>query len=285
MELEALMRRKVAGVPVPVIAALIVAGLVYAAVTMRKTPDEPLTDEAPTDAAGTDTEADTGIDGQPTFTATRPMIYPTPGGSVTTVQEDNNELWGRRATEWLIAQKYPYNLAAGSIAGYLAGESLTDEQGKVRDKAVKQFGLPPEGVEFADGQHTKPSRETNETWSRKCIEWLITDDGGKVPLGKAQNAIGGYIAGHALSQDEGHIRNRAIKKFGLPPEPIRKGPPKHRHPAAGTRDNRPQYYLSTHRINTAAEIAAKNGTTVKAIHTLNPERDFPVSPKTRVRVG
>jgi hypothetical protein len=46
----------------------------------------------------------------------------------------------------------------------------------------------------------------------------------------------------------------------------------------------PSYYTATSATNGAGEIARKNGTTADRVRNLNPDKNFPVSTGTRVRV-
>lgn len=61
-------------------------------------------------------------------------------------------------------------------------------------------------------------QETNETWSRSAITYLINDK--NVAPGDAQTAITLYLQGANLSFDQGGLRDAAIKKLGIPPEPL-----------------------------------------------------------------
>lgn len=59
--------------------------------------------------------------------------------------------------------------------------------------------------------------ETNETWGQAATAYLIAE--GTAP-GDAQTAILLYLQGANLSYDQGQLRDKAIKKLGLPPEPL-----------------------------------------------------------------
>jgi hypothetical protein len=60
--------------------------------------------------------------------------------------------------------------------------------------------------------------ETNETWGRSAVTYLINDL--HVPPGDAQTAINLYLSGADLSFDQGGWRDAAVKKLGPPPEPL-----------------------------------------------------------------
>lgn len=59
--------------------------------------------------------------------------------------------------------------------------------------------------------------ETNETWGHSAIQYLIDQN---VPPGDAQTAITLYLQGANLSYDQGHLRDLAIKKLGIPPDAL-----------------------------------------------------------------
>jgi hypothetical protein len=64
----------------------------------------------------------------------------------------------------------------------------------------------------------KAAVETNETWGRSAVAYLITDK--HVPPGDAQTAINLYLQGADLSFEQGGWRDAAIVKLGQPPEPL-----------------------------------------------------------------
>lgn len=60
--------------------------------------------------------------------------------------------------------------------------------------------------------------ETNETWARAAIQYLIDDK--NVAPGDAQGAIHAYLRGDDLTIEQAGWRDAAIKKLKLPPEPL-----------------------------------------------------------------
>jgi hypothetical protein len=66
------------------------------------------------------------------------------------------------------------------------------------------------------GSVTTTSAETNDTWARKAIEWLITVQ--KAPVSEATNAVMKYLGGEDLTSVEGAYRDQVVKQYGLPPE-------------------------------------------------------------------
>lgn len=61
------------------------------------------------------------------------------------------------------------------------------------------------------------SIDTNETWLRKGVTYLITKHG-KNP-GEAQTALSLYLDSAALSYDQGAMRDLVIREYGIPPFP------------------------------------------------------------------
>lgn len=141
------LQKKVLGVKVLYLVAVFVVLLAFWAWRMKPSADA--TGDASTDA-GTDTA--TGEEpSQPTFSA-----VPNAGGSVTVGgQEDTNDTWGRRAIEWLVSQGVSVDKATIAIQKYLNGDALSVEESAIKDKAIGQFGFPPE-IPQAGGTQTDP---------------------------------------------------------------------------------------------------------------------------------
>ena len=60
----------------------------------------------------------------------------------------------------------------------------------------------------------------NDDWLRQAVAFLIEQ--GENP-GAAQNALQAYLEGEDMSYAQGLMRDKAIKKFGVPPENFRAG--------------------------------------------------------------
>lgn len=269
---KTLMSRKVAGVPVMLIAVLVVGGLLYMAVRMRPSPDEALAEDGFTDdIPDGDSIGDTDV---PVFSAT-PVIYQPTGMSVAGApQEDTNELWGRRATEWLIQSGETVNDAQMAIQTYLAGESLSQDQGRIRDKAVAQFGLPPEPFDYGGQKPPKPPGAYKGPFTSQ----------GKPPLthtvkGKSDDTPEELARGYYGSDRQGFvllIKSANTTKGDGPYTPGMKIRVPEMH--------RPRWYKATSANRTLWSIARKNGVDVARIEALNPGVDFPVKVGKRVRV-
>jgi hypothetical protein len=149
MDFEELTSKKVGGIPVIYLAAGLALVLLYMAIRMRNSP----TDTAePTDATGTDVGGDFQNPAQPTFTA-NPTVLAAGSGSagVGTYVEPTNDAWARRVLEWLISPDggSNYDAAMSMLTKFLAGESLSLEEARLRNKAIAKFGVPPEPVDYS----------------------------------------------------------------------------------------------------------------------------------------
>lgn len=289
-KIKELMSKKVGGVPVALIAALVAAGLLYAAFRMKgSSGDTTATD--PTDATGTDAAGDLPDTSQPVFNATPTIFQPSGAGVASVPQSDTNDLWERRALEGLIGAGVPYDVAASALQKYLNGEPLTDEEKAARDKALAAFGVPPEDIPLApeypgdEGQDDTPGKKPHKhphptdpdkhphKPPHKDHEKNDHDKDDKHPpkhphekhpskKGHGGNGGGRHIDGHG----EG---NKAYVPVATRVAPVQTE-------AKVTRAT------TTH--NTAKHIAAKNGTTEDHVKKVNPHLSFPVRPGTMVRV-
>jgi len=61
-------------------------------------------------------------------------------------------------------------------------------------------------------------KETNESWERTAVAYLI--DSNIATPSDAQLAIDHYLQGADLTFEQGKLKDAAIKKLGLPPEPL-----------------------------------------------------------------
>lgn len=136
-----LMSRKVGGVPVIYLALAFVAILAVVAYRMKATTAAPATDP------NTDPNASTA-DGSNNVYPSLPIVTQVPAASApiaTPIDTINtNDEWMRKAMQYLMDKGVNPGVAQLALQAYLAGDSLTAEQGKIRDDAVRQYGLPPE---------------------------------------------------------------------------------------------------------------------------------------------
>lgn len=263
MDVGALMSRKVYGIPVVWIAAAVAVMALYGAFRLRPTP-EPVAEE-PTDDEDT---AGYSLDfaDQPTFSATPTVTQPT-------ITPDTNELWGRRAIEWLTSTGTTLSLATGAISKYLDGEPLSYAEAVARDRAVKQFGIPPEGLPPVTNNPSAPVYAGPAT--RQGVPPLFHTVKGK------SDASTGALARLYYGMDTADTRNlinaHPSNAGKVSPYPVGA---KIRVPAY----HDPKFFRATSATNTLYAIAKKNGTTAAAVSNLNPGMVFPVKVGTRVRV-
>jgi hypothetical protein len=153
-QVNGLLHKKVAGIPVVYIGVIVAAFAIVFVVRSRKskTAAPAATDAASAQGDGTSTD-------QPAFyvppTNTSVNAANVPGASTTSVGSTGmavpttNDQWANEATSWLLGQGFTIDVAGPAIQNFIDGtpEGSTD-QVTARDKAVAQFGLPPEGVKY-----------------------------------------------------------------------------------------------------------------------------------------
>lgn len=263
-QFRALMSKKVAGIPVLWIALAIAVVALYGALRLKPAPEE--SDDEP--EGDEDTSGDIGDTSQPVFSATPVIMQPSGPSVASTPMEDTNDLWGRRAIEWLVANGHSLTLATTAITKYLAGETLSSTEGGARDKAVKQFGLPPEGLTPTSTAAT-PSPPASKQGTTPL--WHTVRGQRDNTPGELARLYYGIANGDAIEIIR--ARNTTLT------EPYRVGlkvrVPEYRDP---------KFYRSTAAVNTLYEIARKNGTTPQSVTALNPGMKFPVKAGTSVRI-
>lgn len=138
MDRLAFLKRKVGGVPILYIAAGVVAILAVYAWRARTIPsaDSPADESTDLRDEGV-TESVPDIERFPSAAAPSPTVDVTP-------PDKTNEDWRRDAIGYLISQGATAGAAHDAIERYIDGESLSVEQGRLRDSAVRKLGLPPD---------------------------------------------------------------------------------------------------------------------------------------------
>lgn len=129
---------------------------------------------------------------------------------------------------------------------------------------------------------------TDQSWSNEAITWLITEG---ASVTDATNAITKYLAGSQLSQAEGVLRDKAIVKFGAPPESgyqptsttgytgpaVKQGNPPTTHTVKGKSDDTPAELARLYYgMNTAD--------TIRYIESNNTHVQSPYRPGTQIRI-
>ena len=152
------LKRKVLGVPVLYLLALGVGVLAFFAWKMK--PSAP--SDTPTDSTDSETGmADMGGDaGTYDYLRTNGTVTVSQGSTpdiTTPVTVRTNATWRNDAINWLVGQGAANGGdAQTAIDKYLGGEQLSIPEGKLRDAAIKQFGIPPEPFENGGTQAAIP---------------------------------------------------------------------------------------------------------------------------------
>lgn len=267
VDFKAIASKKVAGIPIIYVVLGVAIIAVIGAIRMKPSPDpvEPVETEAD-EFAG-----DLPDTSQPVFSVTPSIVQPTNTSVMGTATPDTDELWKRRAIDWLRQNGYNVDVATSAITKYLDGEPLTDTEKAARDRAVIVFGLPPEGVPSvlvptptqnlpASGQGVPPLTHTvkgtsDDTFAElaKLYYGFATAQSGGVALIRIQNVgmVEPFQPGQAIK----------VPKYTVP-----------------------KFFKATADYRSATKIAAKNGTTAQMVMLLNPAKSFPVAVGTSVRV-
>lgn len=270
--LRELLGKKVAGVPVAYIALFAVIGLaVYAWQTQSVSADDGATDDA--DATETDSAGgDLDDSGQPVFVAnpsTNPVGVTDPATNAP-VSVDDNDLWLKRTVAWLVQKGYAgAGDAQSAMSKYLNGDNLSYDEGQLRDKAIAQYGLPPEPPtpgttagkaatrQFSHfpGVHTVQGANDN-TYAKIAQLYWGRQDAASISALTAANVV---EIGHGGSFPKG-------TKVKVPAYAV------------------PKYYTATSATKSLPGIARKNGMAQARLQELNPTLKFPVAVGTRVRI-
>jgi LysM repeat protein len=271
------LKKKVAGVPV---IYLLAAGvLVLAIVAYRLRNDSANTDPDPAATAVTtddtaDATTDSLTDGGtvPTFAAN-----PVPTYADSTSSDDNttgnttidtNDQWLKKSVEYFVAQGDSAGTVTAALQKYLNGDQLSFDEGAIRDKAVRQFGLPPDG--FAQGGTSAQ------------VKKVTTFPGTHTVQGTTDNTYHKLAGLYFTDNDQWFDALQAanVSKLGNTDGPF----------PVGTKVTIPafasvRYYTTTKSTNTATEVAKKNGISSAQLNTLNDgvHSPYPVGTKLRVR--
>lgn len=287
-KIQAFLSKKIAGVPVIAIVALAAGVILFYAIRMKPSTSEE--EEFEDVEQEGDTGGDPGDYSQPVFQATPTILQPsgvvTQGGVTAITSPDSNELWKERVVNDLLSKGYAYNIAMGMATKFLAGESLSAEEAKVRDSVVAVYGMPPEGVEFAPDMPKETSPKTSPTPVPTTTQAPAARarKQGTPPLHHTVESTADNTAAELSQLYYGYTTGQTKNKIRAA-NANKEGPW-----AKGTRvkipvDRDPKYYRATAQTRTIIKIAAKNGTTTAKLSLLNPKLKFPVKAGTRVRVA
>lgn len=274
MNVDSLTSKKVAGIPVlPVIFVVAAIGLYLA----YKSKSTPVTAPVTTPDISTDAGVDTT---QPTFSATPTITQPSGvnTGSVTAISgPDTDSLWARRAVGYLVANGYSLDIATSAITKYLANSELSTVEAAARDKAVQQFGLPPETLPsssttpaaVAPVTHPNSPPPTRQGVPPTTHIVKGTRDNTWASLAQLYYTFSGSGASVLIEGANPSLRS-----------PFAVGTPVHI-----PRLHAPRMYRTTSATHDLYSIARKNAISPSTLQALNPSRQFPVKIGTSVRVG
>lgn len=275
--LNQILRHRVLGIPVSFV-ALVISGLVlwYVVKKLKATPTDTTTtgDSSTSDQTPATDAGPSDFTQQPTF-STVPSGTSGNDTQVTSPSKPaTNDQWQRMSVEFLMANGYSLAVATDSISRYLNGERETTQQAAARDKAIAQFGLPPESIPDVIVKSPNP---TGQTGGGPAVKQ------GVPPLlhtvkGKNDNTARELAFLYYGTNDRASIDRIQSVNLGVA-EPYPLGSKIH-----VPSDKAPRYYDATGGCNTQFCIARKNSTSAGAIETLNPGMNFPVKVGTRVRV-
>lgn len=218
--------RKVGGIPVIYLVGGFVLVLVVIAWRMK-----PLSGTGASDAA---TQPEFADDTIRTESAYPPLplgtvTAPNPGTGVGTPDSGNSSIdtntdWLKAGVEFLVTKNESPGAAQSALTAYLNGDDLTTDQARMRDLAIREFGLPPDPGSVGktlpdsngDDQPPAPSITTNAEWLRAGVAHLVSLKNGPV---EAQTALSAYLDGADMTFDQSRMVSVVIAKFGLPPDP------------------------------------------------------------------
>lgn len=277
-----LMQRKILGIKVLYLVAAFVVALLLVAWKMKSAPDAE--DEVPgedEDDAGADDPLapierypDTDGDGTVTTPVATPETPTTPVYDVPV--EATNETWARTAISWLRQNGGTPESAATAIQKYLAGDALSYAEGQLRDKAINQFGYPPD-IPISGGTQNKPVTTAKPP--------TVTPQTQKPPLvfntTASINTFGEMAKKFYGSNADRYIDLIQAANTSKP----HAGPFKVGTPFFIPAKREPKYYTAKRGYLTAASIAAANGISQASLKELNDNMKFPVTAGKKVRVA
>lgn len=284
-KLKAFMNRKILGVKVLYLALVLVVVLGFVAWKMKsagvdagaidtpadETAPEDVGNDVPTTVTPTDSSLGIGSGGSSAGGITTDPVYTPP----VVPEAPTNDTWMRQGIDWLIKQGVPSDQATAALQAYLAGDQLSFDQGKLRERVIQQFGLPPE-IPPSGGTANKPTTPKAPP--------KVTPQTQKPPLNyKTTATINTYgeIAKHFYGSSADRyvdLLQAANLRLG------HSGPFKVGTTVFVPAKTEPHYYTAKKGHTTLAQIAAANGTSQGVIKELNDKTHFPVKVGAKVRV-
>ena len=269
------LRRRVAGIPVLYIFGAVAVVLAVLAWRMRDAPEPDVPSsgsDVPMETQQNDPDAE--LKAYEGFVAKSSITAAPAEKPDDVIPEETNATWLKKAVEWRVSQGASGGAVQAALQAYLSGATLSIEQGAERDKAIKQFGLPPEPPEKTGtvNSPTPIAPAKSQGVLPRYHRVVNTNDDTFVEVARI------YYPTYDKSSVDLIRRYNYGRLVGT-------GPFKPGTTIYVPKYNVPKYYTSTKKTDTAKEIAKKNGLPVNALYALNPGMKFPLKSGTRVRVG
>jgi hypothetical protein len=268
--IKSLMTKKIAGIPILYLVGLGVT--ILAIIAFKMTPAEELAEDSVNESVEDSVDASDIASSDYGFAATRGTVVVTDNTNTptsTAAVSDSNELWVRRAAEWLSGQGYTATDALRAMSAYVEGQDLSYEQGQMRDKATAQLGLPPENI-TPGGTKDAPAKRQGSPPCTHTVKGSF--DNSYTELSRLYYNRTDGLAIDLLQRDN-------VNRLG------HEGP----WPVGTTvkipKWQSPKYTTAKNGMNTLTQLASKNGVTKTAIMEMNDGMKFPAKNGTKVRVA
>lgn len=131
------------------------------------------------------------------------VIQPPPTDESGAVEDETNVGWGRKVTNWLIAQGHDAALSDNAVRKYLAGESLNLQEQSLLNLALAVHGAPPEALPPTETPTIEPkgapTLDTDQSGTRNVRRGEIITIRGTAKYG-SQPASGELIRFRSFSE-------------------------------------------------------------------------------------
>lgn len=134
-----------------------------------------------------------------------------------------NKAWQQAATQAAMRAGFPGILSSRAIARFLAGKHLTARQRAAVNAALAHAGPPPSAPaqQPQDAGHADDKPATNDTWQSKAVKALTA---GGWNHDAVQEALRRFLHGQPLNAAQRAIVDRALARFGSPPQHVPPSP-------------------------------------------------------------
>ncbi len=274
MDWKSFASKKVAGIPVLYLVAAAVVLFAVWAWKMKSSGDEATGDENTTGDSVPESDADSPAADYSGLTS---------GGTVTVVQQptqeeesvkQTNDDWFRSAVTYLITDKKATpGEAQTAINNYLEGNDMTYEQGALRDAAIAKLGLPPERIATLGNVANKAEAPGQKQFSNFPGKHTVKGGNDNTPW-----KLSGIYYG-TPNWDNANLISAANPKLGSPTTTYNVGTV-----LTIPTQVQPSWVTTTSSMRHFKTVAAKNGTTVEVLRSLNPNKQEPFAVGVKIRV-